>query len=456
MRAHRVEASFGVRAGTHNLESDLDYERYLGQGSYRYDFGRHHVQATGMAGRITGTAPLFERFTLGDSTTLRGWDKYDIAPAGGDRMFYSSIEYRYTGLALFLDIGSVWDAGTERKVRVSTGFGLHAGPAFLVVGFPLNTDNLTAVVIAGSANLGGWDPVVAPARRAAVVLLALLAWPAVRSSAQTLTVDIVGEVLKIRAPGFSFLTGRSARSIERWPIGARRARRDGAARAGKVAGGDHATELRVELRSLGGAIRRDDGGHAVPVRLAPDDGRRRGVVRRTAGHPRQRAWRAGPRSAALDSARVPRAGWRQHVGCGRLGLHVAGAHRRVESTPQDRVIAAYSRGRSIPAAVARLVLAAMNRLRNRLIAAFLASTLLPLVRHRLDHDVAPRSQPAVCDNRRARSTLADARDHREAVLSAGTRRAEAGRARRPDTADAVRGGDRGRVARARPLVLGER
>ena len=147
--AHRVDASFGVRAGSRDLESDLAYKRYLGQGSYRYDFGRHHVQATGMAGGITGDAPLFERFTLGDSTTLRGWDKYDIAPVGGDRMFYSSIEYRYTGLALFLDVGSVWDAGTERQVRVSTGFGFHAGPAFLVVGFPLNTDNLTAVVTLG-------------------------------------------------------------------------------------------------------------------------------------------------------------------------------------------------------------------------------------------------------------------------------------------------------------------
>jgi Omp85 superfamily domain len=147
--AHHVEVSFGVRAGSHELESDLDYRRYLGQGSYRYDFGRHHVQATGMAGGITGHAPLFERFTLGDSTTLRGWDKYDIAPAGGDRMFYSSIEYRYTGLALFLDIGSVWDDGTERQVRVSTGFGFHGGPVFLTVGFPLNTDNLTAVVALG-------------------------------------------------------------------------------------------------------------------------------------------------------------------------------------------------------------------------------------------------------------------------------------------------------------------
>ena len=92
---------------------------------------------------------LFERFTLGDSTTLRGWDKYEIAPAGGNRVIHSSIEYRYTGLALFLDIGSVWDANTERQVRVSTGFGFHGGPAFFVVGFPLNTDNLTAIVMMG-------------------------------------------------------------------------------------------------------------------------------------------------------------------------------------------------------------------------------------------------------------------------------------------------------------------
>jgi hypothetical protein len=49
--------------------------------------------------------------------------------------------------------------------------------------------------------------VVVPARRAAVALLALLAWPAVPTSAQVLTVDAVGNALKIRAPGFSFLKG---------------------------------------------------------------------------------------------------------------------------------------------------------------------------------------------------------------------------------------------------------
>ena len=85
---------------------------------------------SGMAGGISGDAPLFERFSLGDSRTLRGWDKYDIAPAGGDRMFHTSLEYRYRGLALFLDSGSVWDDGTtracaSRRESASTGPVLH-------------------------------------------------------------------------------------------------------------------------------------------------------------------------------------------------------------------------------------------------------------------------------------------------------------------------------------------
>jgi len=49
--------------------------------------------------------------------------------------------------------------------------------------------------------------VVARRRRAAVALLALLAWPAAPVSAQTLTVDTAGSTLKIRASGFSFLKG---------------------------------------------------------------------------------------------------------------------------------------------------------------------------------------------------------------------------------------------------------
>ena len=40
-----------------------------------------------------------------------------------------------------------------------------------------------------------------------MVLLALLTWPAVRVSAQAVSVEAVGTVLQIRAPGFSFLKG---------------------------------------------------------------------------------------------------------------------------------------------------------------------------------------------------------------------------------------------------------
>jgi hypothetical protein len=49
--------------------------------------------------------------------------------------------------------------------------------------------------------------VVVSAGGAAVVVLALLAWPVARVSAQALTVDAVGDALKIRAPAFSFLKG---------------------------------------------------------------------------------------------------------------------------------------------------------------------------------------------------------------------------------------------------------
>jgi hypothetical protein len=147
--SHDFRAAFTVRAASETLESDFDYTRYFGQAEYEYRWEKHAVLVWGMAASISGDAPLFERFSLGDSRTLRGWNKYDIAPAGGDRMFYTSLEYRYRGLAVFLDSGSVWDAGADRRVRVATGIGFHPGPFFMTVGFPLNTDDLRAVFTTG-------------------------------------------------------------------------------------------------------------------------------------------------------------------------------------------------------------------------------------------------------------------------------------------------------------------
>ena len=129
--------------------------RYLGQGWYRYDLGGITCRRAAWPAASPDTRRSSSASRWATRRRCAGWDKYDIAPVGGDRVVYSSVEYRYTGLALFLDVGSVWDANTERRVRVSTGFGFHAGPAFLVVGFPLNTDDLTRGVHHGSCGMTG-------------------------------------------------------------------------------------------------------------------------------------------------------------------------------------------------------------------------------------------------------------------------------------------------------------
>jgi hypothetical protein len=146
---HRAEGSYQLRAAVEALDSDLVYKRHIGQARYQFDQGRSTAIASLSLGYITGNAPLFERFSLGNSTTLRGWDKYDIAPLGGERMFHSSVEYRFWHVAVFFDTGSVWDRNTNSRVRYSTGFGIHGDNSFLTVGFPLDSDDAGATFMAG-------------------------------------------------------------------------------------------------------------------------------------------------------------------------------------------------------------------------------------------------------------------------------------------------------------------
>jgi len=147
--SHNVSASFTARAGTRSLESDLVYERYLLNGSYWFNWRKHGVLVQASAGHIDGSAPMFERFSLGDSRTLRGWDKYQISPAGADRMFSTTLEYRFHDVSMFLDSGSVWNDGTARQARFSTGVSYRPGPVFFTLGFPLNTDEFHAVFTMG-------------------------------------------------------------------------------------------------------------------------------------------------------------------------------------------------------------------------------------------------------------------------------------------------------------------
>ena len=145
----RLEARYQLRAAMDGLGSDLVYKRHLGEARFQFDQRHSTAIASLSLGYITGNAPLFERFSLGNSLTLRGWDKYDIAPLGGERMFHSSVEYRLWHIAVFFDAGSVWDRNADMNVRYSTGFGVHSDNSFLTVGFPLNSDNAGATFMAG-------------------------------------------------------------------------------------------------------------------------------------------------------------------------------------------------------------------------------------------------------------------------------------------------------------------
>ena len=144
-----LEAGFWLRAGTGTLNSDFEYERYFGSGRYRHDWRRRTVIMSGLAGHISGSAPLFERFTLGDSATLRGWNKYDITPTGADNVGYGSVEYRDHGLTFFFDAGSVWDQGVEAQLRLATGFGFTHENFFTLLGFPLDADEVRTVFTIG-------------------------------------------------------------------------------------------------------------------------------------------------------------------------------------------------------------------------------------------------------------------------------------------------------------------
>jgi outer membrane protein assembly factor BamA len=104
-----------------------------------------------MGGFITGVAPLYDRFALGNNSTLRGWNKYELDPLGGNRLLNNSVEYRYGAFQAFFDTGAIWDGGEAVVARKSVGVGLREGPFSVAVAFPLK-DGRTDPVFMVSMN----------------------------------------------------------------------------------------------------------------------------------------------------------------------------------------------------------------------------------------------------------------------------------------------------------------
>lgn len=147
--SHRLGAGYSLRAATHSLGSDYVYARHAWDLAWAMWHGPHRVDAAFEAGVIAGTAPLFERFVLGNSTTLRGWNKLDVAPLGGSRAAHGSVEYRYRVLRVFYDTGAVWSRNDDPSLKHSTGGGLQLGEFAILVAFPLKSGRATPVFMAG-------------------------------------------------------------------------------------------------------------------------------------------------------------------------------------------------------------------------------------------------------------------------------------------------------------------
>ncbi len=147
---HSIAADYLVREAAETLESDFLYTRQFVGADYTLSTRRQDFMFRFQGGHIDGEPPLFDRFTIGNTATLRGWDKFDVAPLGGTRLLYGSLEYRYEPFQLFYDFGKVWDPGQVVEWKHSVGIGLAwKNGFFMSLGVPLKYHDVTPVFMIG-------------------------------------------------------------------------------------------------------------------------------------------------------------------------------------------------------------------------------------------------------------------------------------------------------------------
>jgi hypothetical protein len=143
------DAGYSLRAATNLLGSDFAYARHLGDAHYVYSWGHNQFVDDLTGGAITGRAPLFERFILGNSTLLRGWNRFELDPLGGDRMVANTAEYRYRLFDVFYDCGAVWDQGQTAVLRHSAGVGIRQNGMYAALAFPIKEGHIEPVFMVG-------------------------------------------------------------------------------------------------------------------------------------------------------------------------------------------------------------------------------------------------------------------------------------------------------------------
>lgn len=148
-----LDGTYSLRVGTRGLGSDYSYARHVVTMRYELKSGKQRASEEITGGTITGNAPSFERFVLGTSSTLRGWDRYAIDPLGGTRVVDNSLAYGYqTGRGttqVFYDCGALWDGNHTAEFRHSLGVGYRQGVFVLTMAFPVAEGRIVPVFMAG-------------------------------------------------------------------------------------------------------------------------------------------------------------------------------------------------------------------------------------------------------------------------------------------------------------------
>ena len=149
VQQQELTGSYSLQAATNIFGTDAIYTRHMVDARYQFRHMRHLVDVRFLAGRISGEAPLFDRFVLGNSSMLRGWDKFELDPLGGSHVVAGSVDYQYWILHVFYDTGAIWDVRQEREQKQSVGCGFKKEGFQLAVAFPLRAGHMEPIFYTG-------------------------------------------------------------------------------------------------------------------------------------------------------------------------------------------------------------------------------------------------------------------------------------------------------------------
>jgi Omp85 superfamily domain len=149
----QIDGIYSLRIATRALGSTYSYARHLIRLKYEAQTGRYTISDEFMGGAIAGNAPLFDRFALGNSSTLVGWDRFEIDPLGGTRVVHNQMTYGYRvgagTVQAFYDAGMVWQPNRAATLRHSVGAGYKQGIFVMAMAFPVRDGRIEPVFMAG-------------------------------------------------------------------------------------------------------------------------------------------------------------------------------------------------------------------------------------------------------------------------------------------------------------------